>query len=64
MLQAATYRQDHPRARGLLDALPGGEIVVLQPRRLAARHSAKRVAEERSVRLGRLVGYDVASTAQ
>ena len=43
----------------LLDALPAGEIVVLEPRRLAARHSAKRVAEERGVRLGGLVGYDV-----
>lgn len=43
----------------LLDALPTGEIVVLEPRRLAARHSARRVAEERGVPLGGLVGYDV-----
>jgi ATP-dependent helicase HrpB len=36
-----------------------GEIIVLEPRRLAARLSAKRVAEERSVKLGELIGYDV-----
>lgn len=36
-----------------------GEIVVLQPRRLAARMLAKRVAEERNVRLGEEVGYQV-----
>lgn len=36
-----------------------GEVVVLEPRRLAARLSAKRVAEERGERLGETVGYDV-----
>lgn len=36
-----------------------GEVIVLEPRRLAARLSAKRVAEERSCKLGELVGYDV-----
>lgn len=36
-----------------------GEIFVLQPRRLAARMLAKRVAEEREVRLGDEVGYQV-----
>lgn len=37
----------------------GGEIYVLQPRRLAARMLASRVAEERGVRLGEEVGYQV-----
>ncbi|MBI2390321.1 MAG: DEAD/DEAH box helicase [Deltaproteobacteria bacterium] len=43
----------------ILDELPEGEIVVLEPRRLAARLSAKRVAEERGERVGETVGYDV-----
>ena len=36
-----------------------GEIVVLQPRRLAARLLAKRVAHERQVPLGDEVGYQI-----
>ncbi len=36
-----------------------GEVVVLQPRRLAARMLAKRVAEEASTALGDLVGYQI-----
>jgi ATP-dependent helicase HrpB len=36
-----------------------GEIVVLQPRRLAARLLAKRVASERGVALGEEVGYQI-----
>lgn len=45
----------------LLDAgLAGaGEVVVLEPRRLAARLSARRVAEERGERPGDTVGYTV-----
>ncbi len=44
----------------LLDAgAVDGEIVVLQPRRLAARMAASRVASERGVELGRDVGYEV-----
>lgn len=35
------------------------QIVVLQPRRLAARLLAKRIASERGVRLGEEVGYQV-----
>src|SRR5215813_1228464 len=42
--------------RGLLGA---GEVVVLQPRRLAARLLATRVAEERGEVLGATVGYQV-----
>lgn len=36
-----------------------GEVVVLQPRRLAARLLAKRVAEEVGTRLGDIVGYQI-----
>jgi len=44
----------------LLDAgLVQGEIVVLQPRRLAARLAATRVASERGGELGGEVGYEV-----
>ncbi len=37
----------------------GGEVVVLQPRRLAARMLAKRVAEERHSPLGGEVGFQI-----
>ncbi len=45
----------------LLDRLlpGGGEIWVLQPRRLAARLAARRVAEERGEPVGKSVGYQV-----
>src|SRR5688572_11158824 len=36
-----------------------GEVVVLQPRRLAARMLAKRVAEEVGTSLGDVVGYQI-----
>src|SRR5574338_1038044 len=36
-----------------------GEVVVLQPRRLAARLLAKRVAEEAGTALGEGVGYQI-----
>ncbi|MEJ1974568.1 MAG: DEAD/DEAH box helicase [Lacunisphaera sp.] len=39
--------------------LGSGEVVVLQPRRLAARMLAKRVAEEVGTRLGDVVGYQI-----
>ncbi|MCW5547893.1 MAG: ATP-dependent helicase HrpB [Opitutaceae bacterium] len=39
--------------------LDGGEVVVLQPRRLAARLLAKRVAEEVGTKLGEVVGYQI-----
>src|SRR5471030_889283 len=41
---------------GLLDH---GQVVVLQPRRLAARLLAKRVAQELGVKLGEEVGYQI-----
>lgn len=45
----------------LLDAglLGSGEVVVLQPRRLATRLLANRVAQERGGRLGEEVGYQI-----
>lgn len=36
-----------------------GEVIVLEPRRLAARMAAKRVAEELGERVGETVGYQV-----
>jgi len=42
----------------LLDVVTG-EVVVLEPRRLAARTAARRVAQERGERLGETVGYQV-----
>src|SRR4051794_28784274 len=42
----------------LLDIV-AGEIIVLEPRRLATRLAARRVAEESGTRLGGLVGYQV-----
>ncbi|MFW5968125.1 MAG: DEAD/DEAH box helicase, partial [Persicimonas sp.] len=44
----------------LLDAgLAEGRILVLEPRRVAARATARRIAKERGVRLGGEVGYQV-----
>jgi ATP-dependent helicase HrpB len=40
-------------------AAGGGEILVLEPRRLATRLAARRVAFERGERLGQTVGYQV-----
>ncbi len=45
--------------RALLDAGFSGEIVVLEPRRLAARFAARRVADELGERVGERVGYTV-----
>ena len=41
------------------DLLGAGEVVVLQPRRLATRMLAQRVAEEAGTRLGEGVGYQI-----
>ncbi|MHB1847323.1 MAG: helicase-related protein, partial [Deltaproteobacteria bacterium] len=43
----------------LLAALPAGEIVVLEPRRIAARLAARRVAEELGEKVGETVGFQV-----
>lgn len=46
--------------RAMLDAgLVTGEIMVLEPRRLAARLAARRVAEELGERVGETIGYTV-----
>ena len=46
--------------RAMLDAgTVSGEIVVLEPRRLAARLAARRVAEELGERVGETIGYTV-----
>src|SRR5471030_1881725 len=41
------------------DFLEAGQVVILQPRRLAARLLAKRVAQELGVKLGQEVGYQI-----
>ncbi len=41
------------------DLIGNGEVIVLQPRRTAARMLARRVAWERESRLGREVGYQI-----
>src|SRR5437764_4782556 len=45
----------------ILDAVVAGrgEVLVLEPRRLAARMAARRVAEERGEKLGETVGYQI-----
>ena len=40
-------------------SLLGGQVLVLEPRRLVARLAARRVAQERGERLGETVGYQV-----
>lgn len=42
----------------LLSLVPG-QVLVLEPRRIAARMAARRVAQERGERLGATVGYQV-----
>jgi ATP-dependent helicase HrpB len=46
-----------------LDTVGGGQVVVLQPRRVAARMLARRVAWERRVQPGGEVGTRCASSA-
>jgi ATP-dependent helicase HrpB len=44
----------------LLDSvIDKGDVLVLEPRRLAARMAARRVAEERGERVGETVGYQI-----
>ena len=47
------------RVPAALLPLVTGEILVLEPRRLAARMAARRVASERKERLGEAIGYQV-----
>ena len=55
---ADRFWQDNPVPQILFDnRVVDGEIIVLQPRRLAARLAAQRIAEERGEQLGDLVGY-------
>lgn len=44
---------------GLLDTPKNGQVVILQPRRIAARMLATRVASELKVKLGDEVGYQI-----
>ena len=48
-----------PRAIQASGMVGGGEVLVSEPRRIAARLSAERVAEELGQRVGGLVGYRV-----
>jgi ATP-dependent helicase HrpB len=61
VLQAPTGAGKTTRvAPAMLDAsLGGGRIFLLEPRRLAARAAAQRMAAERGVRLGDEIGYHV-----
>ena len=45
--------------RALLDAGVEGDIIVLEPRRLAARLAARRVADELGEEVGQTIGYTV-----
>lgn len=49
---------------GDLDNKLPGQIVVLQPRRVAARAAAMRIAEELGAEIGKLVGYQVRHEAR
>ena len=40
-------------------SLVSGQVLVLEPRRLAARLAARRVAQERGERIGEIIGYQV-----
>ncbi|MGY8672825.1 MAG: DEAD/DEAH box helicase, partial [Verrucomicrobiia bacterium] len=44
---------------GLLDTPKNGQVIILQPRRIAARMLATRVASELKVKLGDEVGYQI-----
>src|SRR6185436_5260654 len=48
-----------PLALARSGAIASGEILVAEPRRLAARLAARRVAEELGERVGETVGYSV-----
>lgn len=58
VLEAAPGAGKTTRIPPALLALPG-EVLVLEPRRIAARMAARRVAEELGERVGETVGYQV-----
>ncbi len=57
--QASSLPSERSRAGDRLEACPTKKIVVLQPRRVAARTVAARVAWERNSKLGYEVGYQI-----
>jgi ATP-dependent helicase HrpB len=59
VLVAPTGAGKTTRLPGALEDAGFGPVVVLEPRRLAARAAARRVARERAVDVGRAVGYHV-----
>ncbi|MFY9824232.1 MAG: ATP-dependent helicase HrpB [Thermoanaerobaculia bacterium] len=46
-------------AAGIAAGIDGGQIVMLEPRRIAARAAARRMAEETGTTLGEEIGYQV-----
>lgn len=58
VLEAPAGAGKTTRVPPALLAFPG-EVLVLEPRRLAARMAARRVAQERGERLGETIGYQV-----
>ncbi|MEM8934342.1 MAG: DEAD/DEAH box helicase, partial [Acidobacteriota bacterium] len=59
VLRAATGAGKTTRVPPALADRLDGQIVVLEPRRVAARAAARRIAEERRWRLGEEVGYHI-----
>src|SRR5487761_1949048 len=59
VIEAPTGAGKTTRVPPALLPIARGEIVVLEPRRLAARMAARRVAAELGERLGETVGYQV-----
>jgi ATP-dependent helicase HrpB len=59
VVEAAPGAGKTTRVPPALLPLCDGEVLVLEPRRIAARLAARRVAEEMGVRLGAEVGYQV-----
>ena len=58
-MEAAPGAGKTTRVPPALLSVCGGDVVVLEPRRIAARLAARRVADEMGVRLGAEVGYQV-----
>jgi ATP-dependent helicase HrpB len=56
---AVSAESGSPESRGDTRRYTGGQVVILQPRRLPARMLAAWVAKERGVKLGEEVGYQI-----